>query len=68
MRRSEGFFKHNIDPLPSTLTATNLHPMYMYMKSIAKHLPQGHKCHDRDSNPRPPELEFEALNHSAITP
>ena len=37
---------------------------------IVKYLAQGHKCHDRDSNPHfgesAPELEFDALNHSAI--
>ena len=38
---------------------------------IVKYLAQGHKCHDRDSNPHSgedaPELEFDALNHSAMT-
>ena len=38
---------------------------------IVKYLAQGHKCHDRDSNPHfgesAPELEFDALNHSAMT-
>ena len=36
---------------------------------IVKYLAQGHKCNDQDSNPHsgisPPELEFDALNHSA---
>ena len=38
---------------------------------IVKYLAQGHKCHDRDSNPHSgdwaPELEFNALKHSAMT-
>ena len=38
---------------------------------IVKHLAQGHKCHDRDSNPHSgdlaSELEFDALNHSDAT-
>ena len=38
---------------------------------IVKYLAQGHKCHDHDSNPHSgdlaPELEFDALNHLAMT-
>ena len=39
---------------------------------IVKYLAQGHKYHDQDSNPHSvdlaPELEFDGLNHSAVTP
>ena len=55
-------------PLPSQV------PMYTpgwREAIIVKYLAQGHKCHDRDSNPPSgelaPELKFDALNHSAVT-